>query len=290
MKPGMQWLAGAIGVLLVTGSAAAGVKAADANHVRPTTVLVPAAAPAPAPAPAATVAPPAPAPAPQQINVKASTARSVFDGPTLTVTGTGRIPATPDVLRLSVGVTVSRPTVKDAVNGANAAAGRVIKALKDNGVADKDLQTNYVNVMDQWDNTGHRSGFNATNTLTARLRDIPKAGAVMAAVVDAGGDDVRLQGLSFDLEDNKGPMAEARQAAMDDARGKAEDLARLSGRKLGRVLAVDDNSRSMAPSMPYTTGYAGSAGMAADSAASPVPVQPGQLDTLFRVTVVYELD
>jgi uncharacterized protein YggE len=109
------------------------------------------------------------------------------------------------------------------------------------GVAAADAATRTISVaMEQdWSEKPPRTtGFRAEHALTVTVRDIARLGEVMGAALAAGGDDVRLDGVEFAIADDAALRERAREAAWTDALSRAEQLARLAGRRLGPVLDV----------------------------------------------------
>ena len=208
-----------------------------------------------------------------------SSARSI------TVTGRGTAEAPPDLLTVSVGVECRRDTVGAAYTTAGTASGAVSSALRQHGVADADLRTSGLNVRPEliWrDGEGQRvAGYVASSVLTVRLRDVAAASAVIAAVVDAGGDDVRLNGLELGFSDESAMMAQAREAAWQDAVAAAEQFASLASARLGAVVSIAEHTD---PSGPIPLARIQRA-----AATEAISVEAGQVSVGVGVTVVWQL-
>jgi uncharacterized protein YggE len=200
------------------------------------------------------------------------------------VDGVGKVSGTPDVLRVTMGVSVRRADVSKALNAANSAEDKLRKALLGNGVAKADLQTSDVSVFPSYDNHGHRNGYAVNETVTAKLRDLAKAGSVMSKAISAAGNDAVLQGVSFSLEDNKALLTQARDAAYADARDKAEQYAKLAGRSLGKVELVTETT-----SAPVELRGVYDSIATAGKALSSVPIDPGSQQVSVSVTVRWAL-
>lgn len=202
------------------------------------------------------------------------------------VTGLGTVTGRPDVLRFTVGVEVSADTVDAALAQADAAAERVLAALRDRGVPDADLQTASVQIHPRYDEQGRTvTGYTMRQDVAVTLRDLGGAGATMGAAVTAGGDAARLSGVAFSLEDDAALLAGAREQAFAQARAKAEQYADLAGRDLGPVLSVRESVRHPGP-QPVDV-YGGAA--AAERAVADVPLAPGSADATVTVEVQWEL-
>jgi uncharacterized protein YggE len=199
----------------------------------------------------------------------------------ITVTGTGKVTGTPDTLRVSLSVTARNPDVDTALASANKSAKAVQDALLAKGVAAKDLKTSDVSIQ-RYTSKSQPSGYVVYESMTASVRDLAKAGAVLSAAVAAGGNAVRIDGVSISLEDTSGLVADARKGAIDDAKAKAEQYAAAAGRSVGEVQSISEVVRS--PNPQYMGDYAVSA-----RALGSVPIQAGSQDVEVQVTVVYAL-
>ena len=204
---------------------------------------------------------------------------------TITVTGTGTAEAPPDLLTISVGVECRRDSVGAAYAGAGTASAAVSGALRQYGVGDADIRTSGLNVRPEliWrDGEGQKvAGYVASSILTVRLRDVAAASAVVAAVVDAGGDDVRLNGLELGFADESAVMARAREAAWQDAVAAAEQFASLASARLGAVVSIAEHPLSPGP-VPVARFERA---MAADA----ISVEAGHASVGAGVAVVWEL-
>lgn len=208
------------------------------------------------------------------------------DVPTTTngivVDGVGRVSGTPDVLRVTLGVSVRRDDVSSAMAAATSRQNKVRAALKHRGVADRDLQTSDVSVYPETDSKGRPHGYRVTETLTAKLRHLDTAGRAITEAVEAGGNETVLQGVSFALEDNAALLAKARDDAYADAKAKATRYAELAGRTLGEVQLVTETADPGSP-RPYPTMQL------LDKAAAALPIDPGTADVSVSVTVRWAL-
>ncbi|HUR13201.1 MAG TPA: SIMPL domain-containing protein [Mycobacteriales bacterium] len=208
------------------------------------------------------------------------------DVPTTTngvvVDGVGKVSGTPDVLRVTLGVSVRRGDVSSAMASASSRQNKVRAALRHRGVAERDLQTADVSVYPETDAKGRPNGYRVTQTLTAKLRHLGTAGRAITDAVEAGGDETVVQGVSFALEDNTDLLVRARDDAYADAKAKAERYAHLSGRSLGEVqLVAETADPSQVRPMAYAT-------MQAKDARS-LAIDPGTSDVVVSVTVRWSL-
>jgi uncharacterized protein YggE len=203
------------------------------------------------------------------------------------VRGEGKVTVTPDIATLSLGIEAQAATVAEAQDQAATAMSAVMAALTDNGVADKDIQTRYFSIyqVTRWDDNKDEEiviGYRVTNMVTAKIRDIEKAGPIIDAVTAAGGDYTRINNISFSVDDPTPYYEQARQEAMDDARAKAGQLADLAGVNLGKPTYISEGSVS--PPVIYRD-----AGMAIPAPESSTPISPGEIELTLNIQVAYAI-
>jgi uncharacterized protein YggE len=204
----------------------------------------------------------------------------------ITVSGVGRVLGTPDTMRLSLGVSVTDSDVSSALDKANKSIARVTSALKGKGVKSEDVQTSGLSVGQDYDNNGKPKDYRVDEQMSVVLRDLSKAGSAISAAVAAGGNDVRVNGLSVDLADTSALITKAREDAFNDAKAKAEQYAKLSGRSLGKVTSVSEQVSTEPTPLAYA---AQDAAGSASKALSDVPVSAGQTPVGVTITVVWSL-
>lgn len=203
----------------------------------------------------------------------------------ISVTGTGSAEAVPDLLTLSIGVECRRDTVAEAYGDAGTRSAAITAELRQHGVDSADMSTSGLNVRAEvnWQD-GHGqtvTGYLASSTLTVRIRGLSESSQILAAAVAAGGDAVRLNGLSLGFTDSAAVEARAREAAWQDARTTAEHYAALSGTGLGKVLSLTQHTGFQAP-IPV-------AKMQRAVATDSIAVEAGESSVTATVGVVWEL-
>ncbi|MGH9052451.1 MAG: SIMPL domain-containing protein [Acidimicrobiia bacterium] len=154
----------------------------------------------------------------------------------ISVSGEGEVMGTPDVLTVDLGVSVLRDQASQAIAEAAQLAEEVIAVLTAAGVARQDIQTRTYSIVPEYEysqDTPRLVGYRVQNVLTAKLRELDRAGQTIDAAAAAAGEDVVVHGIRFDIEDNQALLEAARTAAWEDARAKAEQLAGLAGVDLG---------------------------------------------------------
>ena len=199
--------------------------------------------------------------------------------------GHGRAAGAADVCRVALAATALRPTVAAALADSEQATRRVRDALSAAGVSGQNAATSTVTVQAEEDymvQHGPRLvGYRAEHSLEVVLRDLPAAGRVIGDAVAAGGEAVRLRGVSFAVEDDAELRVRARAAAWADALRAGEQLARLAGGALGPVRSVTET---------HAGDGRGPVPMAARAAGpAEIGLEPGDIDVGIALAVVWEL-
>ena len=206
------------------------------------------------------------------------------------VSGQGKVTVTPDIATINLGVSVQKTSVAEAQAEAAQAMDDLMAVLKNKGIAEKDIQTQYFNIyqVTRWDEKGQQEvviGYRVSNTVSAKIRDIDKAGEIIDAVAAAAGDYTRIDGIGFSVDNPEQYYDEAREAAMNDAKAKAEQLAELADVTLGKVTYIAESSST--PYVPYRES-----GIKWDSAMGAAPttsISAGEMDIILNVQVAYEI-
>ena len=208
------------------------------------------------------------------------------------VSGTGEVTVTPDVALLEVGVEAQETTVAGAQAKVSGAMDKVITALTDSGVKEEDIQTQYFNIRQRtrWDDeTGEEIvvGYRVTNKVTAKIRDIEEVGSIIDTIVKAGGDLVRIDDLTFTVDDPSVYYDEAREKATADAKARAEKLAEQTGVKLGEPTYIAESAYMS----HYYEGITYGMAEMAIPAPAPVstPISPGELKVSLTVQIAYSI-
>ena len=209
-------------------------------------------------------------------------------GPGIHVVGRADVAGTPDTLRLDLSVSATASSVSAALAAANRSAAAVQKSLLGNGVEKKDLQTSGLTIQPDYDQSKSGvpriTGYQVSESISAKLRNLSRAGDLIGKAVSAGGNATRINGVSLDLEETGALVSSARDKAFADAKAKAEQYAKAAGRSLGAVVTIAEDVST--PS-PISQAYSGDA--TALSGRASVPIQPGSQDVSVSVTVVFEM-
>jgi uncharacterized protein len=200
--------------------------------------------------------------------------------PGITVTGIGTSRAVPDVADWSFGVQADEETASAALEAAAKATREILDALRDAGIAEEDLRTESVSLWPRTTDDGRAViGYTASSSVHATVRDLGKAGSVVDAAVRAGGNQV--YGPSLRVSDSRAQYREAADAALDDARAKAEALAAKAGLTLGAPVAIVESGGGV-PGPLYDRAMAG-------AEAASVPIEPGVDEITATVVVTFAI-
>lgn len=213
------------------------------------------------------------------------------------VTGTGQISMEPDLVILNLGVESMAESVADANGIAADSMDAIMNTLTENGVEDRDIQTHNFNVRPQYEwieieEDGRRSnrrelvGYEVTNNLTAKIRDLEAVGTLIDEVIAAGGDATRFDGIRFTVEDTSEVMSQLREKAVMDAMEKAQQIADVAGVALGSLEYITDSPVRTQGVDPYAP-RAAFALAAEDSAAT--SISGGELEVSLTVHTAFSI-
>ncbi|MGX9989503.1 SIMPL domain-containing protein [Rhizobium sp. Z1P35] len=211
--------------------------------------------------------------------------------PVISVTGDGESSIAPDTAVVNLAVVKQAKTAREALDENNKAMNDVLAALKSGGIAERDLQTsgfsiqpqyNYPQPVDGQQQQPQLIGYQTINSITIRLRDLAKLGAVIDQSVSLGinqGGDIQ-----FTNDKPDAVIDEARKDAVASAVKKAKTLSEAAGVKLGRILEINENMPRAMPQPVYR------ATMMKEASDAAVPVQGGENNYNVSVTVTFAIE
>lgn len=205
-------------------------------------------------------------------------------GTRLDISATGEVTRVPDIAVISAGVVTRAPTAAAALTDNAARMERVRAALKRAGIADRDIQTSNVSLNPDYRYAENQppqlTGYNATNTVNVRFRDIRATGRILDALVAEGAN--QISGPSLTIDKPEAALDEARTKAIANGRARAEVYARSLGMRVVRLLAVSESSGYGGGPMPMVRGDI--AQMAAKT-----EISPGEQQLQVTVSMSFEL-
>jgi uncharacterized protein YggE len=211
---------------------------------------------------------------------------AIDDTPHITIVGTARAEVAPNLATITLGVVTSLPTARGASEANAKTTQAVIAAAKAQGIGSADIATQSVTLTQTFDElhddagrfTGRKpSGYEATNTLAVRVRDLGKVGALAQSLIESGAN--RFDGIGFSVEHPEPMLDRLAAEAVRNARRQAQLAADAAGVKLGRVLLIERPSADR-PTQPVM--YA--ARMKTAAPAIPVEAGTSELETTMEVT------
>lgn len=199
----------------------------------------------------------------------------------VTVVGNGKVQGTPDTLTTNVAVNFVAPDATSALNQTNDRQKAVIDALVGTGIDHDDISTTQVSLQPQYGNDGSSIvGYQASNAIDVKIRDISTASRVLSLIATTGGDATRINSVSYSINDDSQLVKDARARAFNDAKDRAQQYAQLSGLNLGKVVSISEATAGTTPTPMPAPRMA---------MAEAVPLSPGQQTVSFSVTVIWEL-
>lgn len=227
----------------------------------------------------------------------------------LTVRAEGKTFRAPDVAVFNAGVTTQGKTAAAALGENSRAMTEVIAALKRSGIAERDIQTSNLSINPVYSDPNREAmlaarttgqpyvppaepavpqiiGYQATNNVSVRQRDLKNFGKVIDTLAAAGAN--QINGPMFQMDNAEPALDEARLDAVRTARARAELYANATGLKIVRILSISEGGGYYGP--PPVAFAKAERGMAPPAPPPPpAPIQPGELQQSASVTVLYEL-
>jgi len=202
----------------------------------------------------------------------------------ITITADGTVKVSPDAVRLNATVSVVAPSNKEAFSLASTSASGVRSALTANKIATKDTATQSITVYPEYNYTQDKgsvlTGYRSSQSFTVIIRNTKSAGAIVDAVILAGGDNLQVKGVTPFILDATKATASARSDAVKKAKAKVASYVSLLGLKLGKVNSLVENSspNSYIPMMGVAKSDAGA-----------TQIDLGQQDVTVSITVSWAL-
>ncbi|MGF7159854.1 hypothetical protein FHS85_001473 [Rhodoligotrophos appendicifer] len=205
---------------------------------------------------------------------------------TLSLTGTGEVKAVPDQAMISIGVVEQAATAAAALSANNAAMAEIMATLKAAAIGDRDIQTANFSVSPRYvypkegNEPPRIEGYEVSNQVTVRVRDLAKLGGVLDKVVSSGSN--QINGISFLIADRDTAENEARRLAVADAKAKADLYAAAAGVTLGPVYSLSENGGYQPPQPMMRQSFA-------KAAPDSVPIAQGEQTVSIEVNITWQL-
>ncbi|HVM90508.1 MAG TPA: SIMPL domain-containing protein [Verrucomicrobiae bacterium] len=204
---------------------------------------------------------------------------------TFTVSGEGKVSGQPTLAEVSLGLYSEGQDVPTVQNANSSKVNGIIDAMKQMGISQDDMQTSNYSIQPKYDySNGTQTvvGYTVSQSLNVKVRDLTKVGAVVSKAGQLGANQVN--GVTFTIDDPSELQQQARAKAIEDARKKADELAKTLGVTIVRVSTFSESS----PATPGPIFYSDLAAAPQAKAVSP-DIQPGSLDVKSDVSVTFEI-
>ncbi|MBP6750398.1 MAG: SIMPL domain-containing protein [Xanthomonadaceae bacterium] len=215
----------------------------------------------------------------------AAPASTSTDGTLLSVSAEAKATRVPDVATMSTGVVTQAADANGALRANAEEMNKVMSAVKAAGIAERDVQTSGISIYPQYRYAENKppviTGYQASNTVNLKVRDIAKLGKVLDALVASGANQVN--GPNFEIDQPEEAYDEARRNALAKAQARAEMYARTLGLRVRRIVSIDEGTGYQPPVMLRMAAKT----MAMDAVES--PVSPGESTLSANLNVVFEL-
>lgn len=217
--------------------------------------------------------------------VFAQTQPPVLSGTRLDIVARGEVRRTPDIAVISAGVVSNAPTAAAAMADNADRMARVLAALRRAGLAERDIATASVSLQPQYRYAENQpplvTGYQASNSVNIRFRDIRRAGAILDTLVREGANQINGPALTIDRPE--AALDEARVQAVGQARARAELYARAAGLTIKRIVSISESGDGFAPPPPMPVS------MRSMDAAAKTEIAPGEQAVGVTLSVTFEL-
>lgn len=208
---------------------------------------------------------------------------------TISVSGMGKVTATPDLAMVTLGVLSQGTTAVDVKNENNDKVNKVIAFIKQQGIDDKDIVTSQFSFYPQQDytnGTAKITGYQGNQTVTVKVHGVDKSqdvlNKILDGVINSGAN--QIDGVNLTVEDPSALQEQAQEAAINDAKQKAQKLADAAGLKLGKVVSISENSGGYPGPIPYALDMAKGMGGGGVSVAPSIQTGSQEIDETMSVT------
>lgn len=208
-------------------------------------------------------------------------------GTLLSISATGEASRTPDIATMSTGVVTQAADANAAMRDNAVQMDRMMAALRTAGIAARDIQTSGINLNPQYKYAENMPpvivGYQASNTVNVKVRELAKLGRVLDALVAQGAN--QINGPSFGIDKPEAAFEEARLAAVKKAQAQAQTYANALGLQVKRIISISEGGASLPRPVPMMRMMA-----AADAGyAKETSVAPGESSVSVSVEMVFEL-
>ena len=212
-------------------------------------------------------------------------AQDIRPVPMVSVNGEGKIKTVPDQVSITIGVESKGNVAKDVKTENDTKIDAVLKSIKRYSIAKEDFQTQRVSLYPNYDYEKKKQSYTATQTVVVLVKDLSRYDALMADLTATGVN--RIDNVEFKSSNLQQLQSEARKLAVKDAKAKAEDFVSGLGQKIGKAIAISDNSQSYSPPRPVMYQMKT---MAVMDSAPRETLATGEIEVIINVNVSFNLE
>ncbi|MEP7103617.1 MAG: SIMPL domain-containing protein [Candidatus Dojkabacteria bacterium] len=210
----------------------------------------------------------------------------------LTVSGDGKVFATPDIVELSVSSSEVAGTSKEALDIVGAKVKQAVEVALANGVDAKDIQTSNLSVSAEYDYNGNTpvfKGQRATMSVDIKIKGVGPDSSKATTIIDqiSAIDKIQMGSISFDIEDKTALFTQARELAFNKAKQKADELSKLGGLKLLKPVSITDTATDITPPQSRNLAFDQAPTIASGVDGS---LSSGQLQVSISLNVVWGIE
>ncbi len=222
--------------------------------------------------------------------VQAAEVQITAQNPVIELSVYEQVEVEPDVATISTGVQTDAATAVEALRRNSAEMERLVAMIRALGIAERDIQTARINLNPRYEYKNNITprflGYQASNQVTVKLREIERVGEVLDAMVEAGATNIN--GPRFSIENDEAAKATARKGALERGKKQAEEYARFAGYSGVRLLQVSEAIRGSSGG-PGSEAIIVTGSRMMDAAAPPPPVAPGVVATGVGIAMTFEM-
>lgn len=199
------------------------------------------------------------------------------------VTGEGVVKVAPDKVTIKSQIEHEGQSATSVKSQNDEVVDKVIKYLKSEGIAEKNINTNYINLNKRYNYNDKTYTYVANQAISITLEDISKYESIMKGLLENGLNGIN--GIEFESSEIDKHKAEARRKAVLNAKQKAEALAEPLGQTVGKAFKISEGSSNN--NQPVYRAMEMKA--SSDQASNQETIAPGEMEISIEVNVAFQL-
>lgn len=203
--------------------------------------------------------------------------------PMVMVTGEGVVKVVPDQVVIRSRIEHKGSNAQAVKKQNDAVVDRVIKFLKAQGIQEKNVKTDYINLNKNYNYEDKTYSYVANQSISIHLDDLKSYEKIMSGLLQEGLN--RIDGIEFKSSVIEKHITEARRLAVLNARKKATEYAAPLDQKIGKAISINEVETNHFPPV-----YRQEMMKVSDDMGSQQTIAPGEMEVRARVTVGFLLD